>query len=568
LTVTVPNAQASQKDLVTGVAVDKTVSGGPVKFEFKHVLSRIGFKAKLDKQYPNTTVTIKSLKVKYNTDAVEGKGVYTFGDADGAAGTWTSSSPKAFMSNADAAGDEVVADPTNGVPLNNDVSPTVTRVNGDDNYLMLLPQGNVEDGDVIVDVYWTVETTDSKVAGGKAVTENKHTVELSAPDNKTWELGKSYYYELNVSLTAVTFGDVSVEDWGTPIPLTLCELTYDPNGGTGDFINQTLFTGREYKLGANTFTPPSDTLIFYGWNTKADGLGANYKPGDPITLSEDTRLYANWQRPFINVKTGAYLDGPVTYNNSTFTIEVDHKGYLVTGSTVTGGNSNRVVVQSGRDVTVTLRDATIDVSSTGRACAFDIAGATVMLKLEGNNVLKSGAWGAGLRAPAGAAITIASSTNGMLTATGGGGQGGAGIGGNGGSVENGGTITITGGEVTATGGNGGTYTGGGAGIGGGGGTGSQRGGDGGTITITGGKVTATGGKADNYGAAGAGIGGGGGGEYAAGGAAATYIGPGEPSQTASSWSGWDTATGNTAYVEAKSGNHAGSQAIGKGGDGH
>ena len=139
--------------------------------------------------------------------------------------------------------------------------------------------------------------------------------------------------------------------------------------------------------------------------------------------------------------------------------------------------------------------------------------------------MKSGAWKAGLRAPAGAAITITSSTNGTLTVTGGAGQGGAGIGGNGGSVEGGGAITITGG-----------------------------------------KVTASGGKADNYGAAGAGIGGGGGGEYGAGGAEATYIGPGEPRQTAGSWSGWDA--GNTAYVEAKSGNHGGSQAIGKGGDGH
>jgi hypothetical protein len=357
-----------------------------------------------------------------------------------------------------------------------------------------------------------------------------HTVSLPKPDDqKKWELGKSYDYELNVSLTAVTFGDVSVEDWGTPIPLTLCERTYDANNGTGERINETLFTGRDYPLIDNTFAPPADTLIFYGWNTQADGLGANYKPGDPIALSEDTRLYANWQRPFVNVETGAYLDGPVTYNNSTFTIEVDHKGYLVTGSTVTGNNSNRIVVKSGVTATVTLRNASIDVSSTAGTCAFDMAGATVTLKLEGNNVLKSGAQRAGLRAPAGAAITITSSTNGTLTATGGAGEGGAGIGG----------------------GSGASYSSGEAG---------------GTITITGGEVTATGGGANNYGAAGAGIGGGGGGEYATGGATATYTGPGEPMQK-NAWIGWDTATGNTAYVEAKSGDYGGSEAIGKGGDG-
>jgi hypothetical protein len=83
-------------------------------------------------------------------------------------------------------------------------------------------------------------------------------------------------------------------------------------------------------------------------------------------------------------------------------------------------------------------------------------------------------------------------SGGTVTATGGGGNGGAGIGGA--NTGNGGPVTISGGTVTATGG------GRGAGIGGG-----ARG-AGGTVTISGGTVTATGGGSNT---GGAGIGGGG-----------------------------------------------------------
>ncbi|MDR0658231.1 MAG: InlB B-repeat-containing protein, partial [Mediterranea sp.] len=412
---------------------------------------------------------------------------------------------------------------------------------------------------------------------------NVHTVSLPKPDDqKKWELGKSYDYELNVSLTAVTFGDVSIKDWGTPILLTLCERTYDANNGTGEKVRKTLFTGRNYSLigKPDGFTPPAANYLIYRWNTKADGTGTDYRLGADFTQAGDMTLYARWIEPVINVETGTYPADYVTYDGTTFTIVEDLTGYsyVVTGSTGAGAgsNGNRVVVKSGVTATVTLRDATIDLSGKS-ACAFNVSGAGVTLKLEGTNTLKSGVAStnnAGLLVPSGTTITITSSAgdgsfDGTLNVAGGAGTwdtagrwgsgGGAGIGGNGGPNDvNGspcGTVIINGGTIVATGHtgtDGNSYNGyGGAGIGGGGAGArrGERGGAGGTVIINKGHVTATGQSG------GAGIGGGG-----KSGAAANYTGPGDDQDTSGgSWSGWDTATGNTAYVSA-----SGSRAIGAG----
>ncbi|MDR0658709.1 MAG: fimbrillin family protein [Mediterranea sp.] len=145
LTVTVPDAQADQKNLAAGMVVDKTKIDDVVELKFGHVLSRIGFTAKLDKQYPDTKVKITSLKVKYKANAVKSRGVYTFGETD----PWTLDG-STYMSG--SVSDEVVdAD----VTLDNTASLTTTQVNGVNNYLMLLPQGDVDDGDMTLFAQWS-----------------------------------------------------------------------------------------------------------------------------------------------------------------------------------------------------------------------------------------------------------------------------------------------------------------------------------------------------------------------------------------------------------------------------
>ena len=42
--------------------------------------------------------------------------------------------------------------------------------------------------------------------------------------------------------------------------------------------------------------PIHDGLTFTGWNTKSDGTGDAYRPGDTLTVTGDTTLYAQWKR--------------------------------------------------------------------------------------------------------------------------------------------------------------------------------------------------------------------------------------------------------------------------------
>ena len=200
------------------------------------------------------------------------------------------------------------------------------------------------------------------------------------------------------------------------------------------------------------------------------------------------------------------------------------------------GNTITVINNFANTVlNLTLKDVKIDVSDTGNdnypyaqegKAALSVQGeGNVEIELDGDNVLKSGYYRAGLeKNTSTGTLTLKDDKeagSGSLKAEGG--DCGAGIGG--GECYNGENITITGGTVTATGGDSGagigggdggaaeniTITGGtvtaaggyyGAGIGGGSG-GSGSGGSGKNITITGGTVNAAGGWG------GAGIGGGG-----------------------------------------------------------
>ena len=99
-----------------------------------------------------------------------------------------------------------------------------------------------------------------------------------------------------------------------------CNVTFDGNGYTGGTLpaNAEMLTpGESYTLPA----PPvelrkdigDDTWLFLCWNTKADGTGIEYKPGDTIIVDEDITLYADWyQQTKHAVSMITYLDGNLT----------------------------------------------------------------------------------------------------------------------------------------------------------------------------------------------------------------------------------------------------------------
>lgn len=52
--------------------------------------------------------------------------------------------------------------------------------------------------------------------------------------------------------------------------------------------------GSQAVIGTNEWA--HDGLAFTGWNTSPNGTGTDYKPGDSLTVTGDTTLYAQWKR--------------------------------------------------------------------------------------------------------------------------------------------------------------------------------------------------------------------------------------------------------------------------------
>lgn len=73
-------------------------------------------------------------------------------------------------------------------------------------------------------------------------------------------------------------------------------VTYYSNGAEG-----TVTDGKEYTDMDNTVTVKDavdlsyEGYVFDGWNTKADGTGISYKPGDTFNITSNIDLYAQWK---------------------------------------------------------------------------------------------------------------------------------------------------------------------------------------------------------------------------------------------------------------------------------
>ncbi len=98
------------------------------------------------------------------------------------------------------------------------------------------------------------------------------------------------------------------------------DVTFDGNGYTAGTLpeNATMLSGGyQYTIPE----PPvalrkdvgEDTWLFLCWNTKADGSGTEYKPGEVITIAGDITLYADWyQQTKHGVSMITYLDNTAT----------------------------------------------------------------------------------------------------------------------------------------------------------------------------------------------------------------------------------------------------------------
>ena len=73
-------------------------------------------------------------------------------------------------------------------------------------------------------------------------------------------------------------------------------LTYKANGGTGEDAAENCQTDSDVTVKKESdvsFT--RENYTFSGWNTRADGSGIAYQPGDSFRITENTVLYAQWK---------------------------------------------------------------------------------------------------------------------------------------------------------------------------------------------------------------------------------------------------------------------------------
>ena len=82
------------------------------------------------------------------------------------------------------------------------------------------------------------------------------------------------------------FSDEPVEEFFTHT------VTFNSNNDVNQEYTQTFISGKEQKLNLNCFYYIA--YIFNGWNTKADGSGVSYYPGDSFEVTKGITLYAQW----------------------------------------------------------------------------------------------------------------------------------------------------------------------------------------------------------------------------------------------------------------------------------
>ncbi len=84
------------------------------------------------------------------------------------------------------------------------------------------------------------------------------------------------------------------------VTVTKYTVTFNANEGSGTMVDLPAYKNVEAEVSANGFT--REGYAFTGWNTKADGSGTAYMPGDSVAFTGDTVLYAQWEEVLVPVK--------------------------------------------------------------------------------------------------------------------------------------------------------------------------------------------------------------------------------------------------------------------------
>ena len=134
-----------------------------------------------------------------------------------------------------------------------------------------------------------------------------------------------YYYEgtasNSVTIYARAYYDsdhVSVNVTGSNLPYLTYTVSYNGNGSDGgSTADQTKVSGTDLTLSACGFT--KTRYRFVEWNTKADGTGTSYQPGDTYSTNAALTLYAIWEKAtipvYVNPSGSAVYEADAAYVN-------------------------------------------------------------------------------------------------------------------------------------------------------------------------------------------------------------------------------------------------------------
>jgi len=71
-------------------------------------------------------------------------------------------------------------------------------------------------------------------------------------------------------------------------------ITYHPNGGEGQTVEESVEANAEYTIQNQRYT--NKRFVLAGWNTSPKGLGLDYNIGQVINVTENIHLYAKWSQ--------------------------------------------------------------------------------------------------------------------------------------------------------------------------------------------------------------------------------------------------------------------------------
>ena len=142
-----------------------------------------------------------------------------------------------------------------------------------------------------ISLFWVVRAADAPAPG----------LQLRSPANNSY-FDQDNHLEIAGVGDADTFYTVLVDSVVEKVT-----FFYDANGAAGAIIdpNSPNYSYSIVTVMENAFTYEGRT--FTGWNTKGDGSGATYKPGDSFAITQDAVLYAQWKKEGEIVTTGDIL---------------------------------------------------------------------------------------------------------------------------------------------------------------------------------------------------------------------------------------------------------------------